>query len=432
MDFHVYLHPFSEIIKNERNNFLIMSTDHSYDNYGIISLKLNMILNEPGTLEVTFKKDHPYFEKIFSEKALIISVTEEHRAIYESRREIWRGIEAKRELDFYGNLYILFDGVLSFTKYLIGKLPDFLKKENEGDNGTIVGPQLDILKDFFSTITKVEDGNLLYPKNFNFDIANNDVISRNHYIFEKVDNLYDNLYNVIKTYLIGKSGGYLIPSFPDQNGSWDIHYLSSSYLPKFNDQTYFYKVVEKGKNIIDFKKEISLDDVYTGMFPIGKDGLLLTNNKSIIDENCVFLDYNDLDLVYRLGKRIMIKEFPNISKDLDLKTTAKIELRNVYSKLNLNLRINMFDEDILSYDKFILLPGEVFTYLNSSGYHLNVLCTEFTMDFLNPEKSVWKSGYDVESITSAMNEKEIVEKIIGDNNFKIDISIADYFENFID
>ncbi len=433
---------------NDNYSCVIYDTDTKIRPSMVFYLKLTMEIDQPGTLEMTLAKEHPFNKMDYKKKRVV--------RVFNNGDEIWRGYPVKTETDFYGNKIILCDGCLACLKNIITEYPEYITYR--GENADLMFDYYrvtDLIKYAFSHIFKGDDySNKIAPFDINYFcgdvhkdyVGDKDSVWVNP--FGEEDNRYTTLDEFLRHRLTDQYGGYLIYDFsppgvilePDPippSEAWHIGYLSSSNDYEslyYDDGKSWYnsykccffktldelreairrghvKVLEKGKNIIDFKKSVDISEIFTGVFPIGEDGILI-NGRNVLDWNFPFQTISenvviDEEAAKVLGQIIKIQNFSDIKDKTLLKDTASAYLKNNLFK-NINLEISFFDDAILSNDGHFTIPGNSVCYKYgdelSGNFIYNIICHSVEIDFLNPSKSVWKTFVDSEKLSNKYDD----------------------------
>lgn len=401
----------------------IMIFNSNIENQTVLFLKLDMILNESGTLEMTILKDNPYNRMDPAYNKII--------RVFKNNKEIWRGFETKIKTDFYLNKYVLFEGAFSFFKYIVGQYPSKMKENYYSYT------EKDLITYFFNSSFPKYSNNKLIPRNINFldgsrpDLNNllEEYISFN----EGLDNLFETFENVLKNRILNKWGGYIVPKFYSDSDYYDLNIFGEHSLEYYSTaipERMFYK----GKNVLDFSIEIDNSNVYTGALPIGYNGFLIKGENYPVKDNVQMNDdpdYGKDDIIKQFGERVRIivvnpEGDYEINDPGQLKSASKWFLSSK-DDCYINIKIDIFDENVLKDNDLIILPGEQFTYQYfdskiSYPNPFNVLCNEVIIDFLNLEKSIWKSGVD--NKISGYTDEDFEQMAL---NYYIDFNNGEYY-----
>ena len=374
-------------------NLIYRSDTFPANSNKIISLKLNMALNEAGTLEMTIPKDNLYCSMDLNKLKMI--------RVYNNSMEIWRGFESKRDIDFWGNVSLLFDGVFSIIQTMYGVYRvDSLYSSQSFQPKKFV-------EDFFATTRDSMTIDILLPNFILFKVGDglghDDVfdyynpddfdISNGASSAEDFQNGFVTLESILTRALIDPCGGYLRPNF--ENAGWRIEYISSKYSDFGKHvRSNIIKNFKRNKNLLDYKKTIDNNGMASGILPFGKgEAITISGNYTSMNNNVLY----DEDLVKQYGERIKMVTHDDVTNRNILKARANVDLTilKTLSQENSNEVLTLFDYDISSDKNYILLPGDCFMidiqseFTNASAKYL---CTECNLDLINPEKSTWNTG----------------------------------------
>lgn len=142
-----------------------------------------------------------------------------------------------------------------------------------------------------------------------------------------------NYWDILSTYLLNKYGGFLLQCYDTGNSGIRLFlkYYSNSIvtgeaLVNYPNESYddiqfarwdWIPYFEKGKNVIRWSKENAIDTKYSGIYPVGKDGLNLGGR----DDGYLW----NSDLVSMYGAHIpYIVNFPSIDTAYALRSNATL------------------------------------------------------------------------------------------------------------
>lgn len=224
----------------------LMYTPVLSDNgYGLITPKITKEVNKAGNLEFTMAEDHPFYNKLKKLKTII--------TVFNDEKEVFRGRVMSAETDFYKRKNVYCEGELAFLNDSVVKAHKF--------NGTA--------ENLFRKY--INEHNASVEEYARFTIGTVD-ISGNADINEQT---YSTTFQRI-TDMISYFGGYI--SVRDVNGARVIDYRKDA--GNVTGQK-----IEFGVNMLDMTENITAENVYTVVVPIGAYNSETKENVTIEDVN---------------------------------------------------------------------------------------------------------------------------------------------------
>lgn len=191
-------------------------------------------------------------------------------------------------------------------------------------------------------------------------------------------------YDYIEESLIDTCGGYLRVRY--ENG---INYID---LLKDYGSTATQKILF-GVNLIDFSEEISADDIYTVLIPLGDDNLTIESVNNGSDELV------DSAGVETYGRIVKTHTFDNVNKASTLLEDAKR-----YMELNPNtpstLTLKAIDMHLIDSDSDEMMLGDKIQ-VRSDPHNVSdsYTCTAIEYDFSSPSNNTYTFGHPKQTLT---------------------------------
>lgn len=334
---------------------------------------LTVELNEPGSLEFKMLPDHIIYNALLKMKSII--------NVRDGSRSIFRGRVIADERDFNNEKTVTCEGMYGFFKDSIVRphektlqLTSYIQWLVNNHNS-----QVEDAKKFFVGNVTVNDAWT------ELKFSSEDYVSTAD-VFTELADTYD---------------GYFTTREVDNH----------SYLDFLSDSnTDSAQVISFGTNLLDLRKTISGEELFTVVIPVGgvpdnsKDDKNITI-KSVNGDK----DYLELSAsVGTYGRIVRYKDWNDITDPTKLLHAAQAYLRD-NAGLDVNLEVSAVDLSLVypNYDsiavgervRIISKPHEVDEYF---------ICTKIELDMLDPSNTIYNFG--------TMNKKLLSEKVSKTNN----------------
>lgn len=165
----------------------------------------------------------------------------------------------------------------------------------------------------------------------------------------------------------------------------DIYFYAPGYEPYASQDIVF------GENLLDFTEFIDASEVYTVLYPVGKDDLTLSGG---------FVEAPDA--INLFGRIIRKEDFSDVEDTAKLQADATRMLADNI-KANTSIEISAFDLAILNRDESAFKVGEN-VRVTSPPHNLDAyyLCTAINMDLCDPSKNTYTLGISPETLTDRL------------------------------
>lgn len=343
--------------------------DSRIDELAIIDPVIELEVNTVEQFSFTLPSTHPRQDLIKIRTSII--------TVYRDDEIVFRGIAVSESVDFYKQKTYECEGVLTF-------LNDSIQRPAYYSGLTV----LELLTSYISSHNQqVEDWK-------RFEIGNVTVTDPNNYI-SCYTNYIDTM-TEIKEDMVDDLGGFLRTRY--ENGKNYIDYLAESP----HDAT---QVIELGKNLLDYKSNLSTMTIATRVIPLGAqleeqviEGL---NTRLTIESVNGGIDYIESSLVDTYGTISVTVEFDNVTTADALLTKGKKYLSEIQFE-NVTIEATAIDFGYLSKDiqKFKLLD-KVHIISEPHGMDRWFLLSKMTMNLNYPENDRFTFGMDgIKSLTA--------------------------------
>lgn len=326
----------------------------------ILNPSLSLEVNKSGSFSFVMPPGHVLYDNIEKLKSV---VTVEQDSV-----EIFRGRVLNDEVDFFNQKSVHCEGELCYFL-------DSLQHPCEYD-GTAMGLLQQILDNHNSA---VEEEKRFYLGNVTAFQADRKA---------QVDMGYhtDTL-NVLNTRMLGAYGGYF--RIRREGGKRYLDYLSETDT---NTQP-----IEFGVNLLDLTRNISANEVFTVLLPLGANDK--ENNPLTVASVNNGLEYiEDTNAVAKYGRIWKTKTWGYIEDAAELLTVANEYLATGISE-ETTLTIKAVDMHFVNGAQRIGIGDMVRIVSNPHGLDRTIICYQMQVDLLNPENTEYTFGKPAETLT---------------------------------
>lgn len=328
---------------------------HNLEGYEVFSPKLTLEVNRAGSLTFEIPTTNAMYSKLAKLKTTI--------ECRQGDEVLFRGRVLNEERGFRNTKKIYCEGMLSW-------LVDTVQNPY-----TFMGTAKDLLKQFLNTHNEQASDNRKIEYTYS-DIGTKVAV---------VQDSFNYVFSEIQRTLLNSLGGYLIPYYTaEKNG---LQYVAS--YSGTNSQ-----VVRFGVNLLDFSEYIDAANVFTGVVPIGADGLTLP-------ETYIFDD----DAVELFGKIIRTVKFDNVATIAGLRQAGQMALKSGIETAT-TLSVKAVDLHLLYVDTQRIRLGDSIRVV-SVPHNIDAFfrCNKMTLDLQNPARSEYNFGSLQGSLTGKITEE---------------------------
>lgn len=361
--------------------------DSRSNNIRLVEPKCEMELNKTGTLSFRVQPTHPFFKSIKKHKSKI--------SLYEDGEWVFTGRVLNDETDIYGYKTVQVEGML-------GYLLDSIQRTKEYH---ITGN--DKIKQYLIDVLNIHNAQVNESKQFSVgNIMLDDETEQLYKISSYKDTLTTINEDLIKTF-----GGYFFTRV--HNGINYLDYVGIDDFP-INNQ-----VIQLGKNILSFKKQVKGEDIATVILPLGEKKSTTSSGDSTMElkEHVNLSEYEyrrDGTIIHDFGSECIydeeaVKEYGRITKVIewgDVKEPANLfekakEQLEFYKSASTSLELSVFDLHLLNVNIKSLRVGQkirvIATPHNIHGY---MIVQKISLDIDQADKS---------TVTLVTEERSAVE-----------------------
>ena len=363
--------------------------NQNIDDLKLYGIKLNLELGKAGSFEFIMPPEHRYINEIKQIKSHMTVELDSYELFRGRILSITRKFDNTRVVFCEGDIAYLVDSVFQSRKYdgtthdlfrcIISNHNSMVEKEKRFAVGTINIPDTKIHLSGISEETE-DNGN----PNYNQININSNV------------NEWKSSLEFIQSCILSQCGGYLRSRRENETTYIDI----ISEFTNISSQK-----ISFGKNMLDMIEELSVDDLFTVLIPIGD------NNLTIAGINDGKVELIDDDGIKRFGRIVKTKVFNNVTIPETLMQNA---LSFMKSRKNIPISINVKALDLHFTDKqneTIKLGDRVAIDSEPHSIAEYLTCTKISYDFDNPANNVYTLGV----IQSPFTERYKTDKIERNN-----------------
>lgn len=349
--------------------------------------KLTLEMGKAGSLEFGIMPDHAYYDRL-SQLSTIVTVEYDDTEIFRGRvLSNTRNFQNMRQVYCEGDLAYLVDTVQKFSKYN-GTVHDLFRKIIAEHNTRIK----DASKQFTVGNITVENRSVKLTGQDDDEINVGNIDYKQIAINSIVDE-WNTTFDIIQTCIIDYVGGYL--NTRRQNG---VSYIDLLTAPSNAETNTTNQAIELGVNMLDFEEEISAEDLFTVLIPLGDDNLTIKSVNNGSDELA------DTNAVNRYGRIIKTHVFNNVNEASTLLENAR---RYLASNVNIptTLTIKALDMHIVNkeYDAIHLCDK---VHIKSTRHSIveYLTCTKIEYDLENPANDTYTFGNPTQTLTQRYRE----------------------------
>jgi hypothetical protein len=274
----------------------------------LINPKLTLEMGKAGSLSFRVPKTHRYYSAL-DQLTTIVTVEMDDEEIFRGRvLNNSRDFNNVRTIYCEGDLAYLIDSVQQGEKYE-GKAHDLFRKIIAAHNARV-----ESAKQFTVGNITVENRDvLLAGRSDDIQDAETGAFDYKQIAINSVAEEWMTTFDYIDSTLIEYGGGYLRTR--RQNG---VSYID--FLQDYGSQAV--QKIEFGKNLLDITEEVSADDLFTVLIPLGDENLTIKSVNGGSDELV------DTEAVARYGRIVRTHVFDSVTKPETLLENGRRYLQN--------------------------------------------------------------------------------------------------------
>ena len=333
---------------------LLYSPELTDDGYKLISPRMHLEIGAAGYLEFTMPPCNALYDDVLKMKSII--------TVEQDGEVVFRGRISEESVDTYKQRRVYCEGDLAF-------LLDSLQGP-----ASFTGTQLDL----FSQLIASHNAQMEAEKWFMLgDVSGLDTEE----VFSFDVPSYMDTMNMIQTYLIDLSGGYI-----QTRTEGGVTYID--YVDGFVDECS--QKIEFGVNLLDFESQINAEELCTVLVPLGttlEDGTSLTI--ASVNDGKVYIE--NPEAIARYGRVYKTYTWENVTDPAEL-----MEMGMEYMSgagLPETLSITALDMHLVDADVEKIRKGSMVHLLSKPhGIDKKIVCASIDADLENAEQTVFVLG----------------------------------------
>ena len=356
------------------DNNLIYSPTLIEDGYYAVRPQLKKELNLASTLEFGLPSGAVGYNSINKLKSIV--------KVYNDNVRVFRGrcLSDEQTMQKQKNIYC--EGELGFLQDSVIRAYTF--------TGTV--------EQYFTFLINRHNSMVEAEKQFRVGVVD---VGDDEDTITRASGSYLSTFDEINEQLINPLGGYIMPRYEIENGV-EVEYLD--YLSDSGGQNS--QVIEFGENLLDFSQKLDGGEIFTVLIPLGaskgtKQGIERRLTIASVNSNRDYLE--DATGIARFGRITKSMVWEDVKKARVLKSKGQ---RALASGANIipQIELSAIDMHILNVNKDAIKLGEYNQVISvPHGVNAPFQCMRQTIDFENPEQSLYSFGVTPKTLTSINN-----------------------------
>lgn len=345
----------------------------------LIQPRLILEMGKAGSLQFQIPPSNQYYNAL-SQLSTVITVEMDDVEIFRGRvLSNNRNFNNIRTVYCEGNLAYLVDSVQKAEKYE-GKAHALFRKIIAAHNARV-----EESKQFTVGDITVEDRDvLLTGKSDDIEDAETGKFDYKQIALNSIADEWQNTFDFIETCLIDFTGGYLRTR---RSGNTTYIDLLEDYNSTATQE------IEFGKNLLDLTEDVSAEDVFTVLIPLGDENLTIESVNDGSDELV------DADAVARYGRIVKTHVFDSVNTPETLLENGQ---RFLESNVNVPVTVTVkaVDMHLVDRNTSAIFVGDKVHVTSIPHGMLDILtCTKIEYDLENPSNNTYTFGSPKQSLT---------------------------------
>lgn len=385
----------------------------------LITPKLKVEMGKAGSLEFSIPSSNKYYNMIQQLKTGFVVEMDDEEIFRGRALSIERNFNNVRNVYGEGNLAYLVDSVQKAEKYH-GSAHTLFRNIIEAHNNMVEPAKRFVV----GSITVDDRDVILAGQSEDIEDAETGAFDYHQIAINSVADEWQTTYDYFDTCLLTYIGGYLRTRY--ENG---VNYID--WLKDYNSTAT--QEIEIGKNMLDLTEEVSADDIFTVLIPLGDENLTIesVNNGSI--------ELVNSEAVARFGRIVKTHVFSGVNQPSTLLENGQRYLAN-HVNAPVTITVTAVDLHLLNPDIQPIRLGDKVRVVSPIHNMVDYLtCTRIEYDLSNPANNVYTFGEPKQSLTERYrrdkNKKE--DKSGGGGGAgekaqeKIDDGLKDFYDAWI-
>lgn len=353
----------------------------------LLNPKLTLEMGKAGSLEFGIPSTNKHYNTL-AQLVTTVRVSFDNEEIFYGRvLSVKKAFNNVKTVYCEGDLSYLIDTVQKCTKYN-GSTHDLFNKIIAAHNA-----RADSNKQF--TVGNVTIENRSIRLEGQVDNINVGQFDYKQIAINSIVDEWNNTFDFIKTTLIDYCGGYLRTRHV--NGVAYIDYVADYFDTA--SQT-----IELGKNLLDLNDELSVDELFTVLIPLGDENLTISSVNGGSDELV------NQELVNKYGRIVKTHVFSNVNQASTLKTNAERYMASHAETLR-TIEISAVDLHMINPAVIAIHLGDK-VMITSLPHGINeaLTCTKIEYDMTNAANNKYTFGNPKQTLTERYREDERKQK----------------------
>ncbi len=353
----------------------------SIEELAVFNPRVALEMGKAGSLEFDIPQSNPYYKSI-NQLTSLVTVRMDDDEIFRGRvLSNERTFNNVRSVYCEGDLAFLVDSVQRTEKYN-GTTRALFNKLIAAHNARV-----EASKQFTVGNVTIEDRSIILTgQDDNINTGN---IDYKQIAINSIVNDWNTTFDEIQTCLIDYVGGYLRTRY--QNG---VNYID--YVQEYGGESS--QEIELGENLLDLTEEISAEELFTVLVPLGDDNITIKSVNGGSDELV------DTNAVAKYGRIVKTHVFNNVNSASTLLENAR---RYLASNVNVPRTVTITAVDLHMLNKAIrpIRLGDR-VHITSIPHDMNeyLTCTKIEYDLANPANNKYTFGNPKQSLTERYKE----------------------------
>ena len=351
----------------------------------LFSPKLTLEIGKAGSLEFDIPPVNPFYDKL-NQLTTEVTVDMDSEEIFHGRvLSCERTFSNIKHVYCEGDLSYLIDSVQKGEQY-VGTTHDLFNKIITNHNARV-----DAKKRFTVGTINIENRSVIIVGKSTDTNINVGLIDYKQIALDSIADEWNNSFDYIQTCLIDYCGGYLRTRRVNGTNYIDL-------LADFESNAT--QEIELGKNVLDLSEELSVEDVFTVLVPLGDDNLTIATVNGGSDELV------DSAAVAKYGRIVRTHVFNSVTNAYTLLENGR---RFLAANLNIPRTVTVRAIDLHLVNKNIN-PIKIGDKVEITSYVHEVsdvlMCTKIEYDLEHPENNNYTFGNPKQTLTQRYREDQ--------------------------